>query len=330
MFSFKSLIKAWDKFFFEERPTEGIAVFRIIWMGLIFLYYLFDLNNIEDFYGPGALISLQTVREQFPYFHANIFHLFNGSYEFTYTLIIIYGITLLFSIVGFYTRASLVVALICMTSLHQRNIWLLSSSEVLMRTITILLIFSPCGHSLSIDAILGKYYPTFNKKREWPVWVLRLIQIQICVVYVWTVWHKIKGDTWFDGTAVYYATRLESMTNWPLPFVMNSIPLLKLATWGTLFVELALGILVWFKEFRKPVIIAGIIFHVGIEYLMSIPFFELYMIALIINFYTPEELKAFATKVKASFVEAIQASNLGEEIKGKIVDALGGQHETAN
>lgn len=330
MFSYKSFLRGWDKFFFEERPTEGIALFRIIWMGLIFMYYLLDLNNIADFYGPHALISLETVRQKFPYVHANVFHLFNGSYQFTYTLVTVYGIALIFSILGLYTRASLAVALICMTSFHQRNIWLLSSSEVLMRSITLLLVFSPCGHSLSLDSLLGRYYPTFRKKREWSVWVLRLIQIQLCVVYVWTVWHKIKGETWFDGTAVYYATRLESMTNWPLPFVMDSIPLLKLATWGTLLIELALGILVWFKEFRKPVIIAGIIFHIGIEYVMSIPFFELYMIALILNFFTPEEHKTFVEKTRTSIIEGIKGSTLGENLKEKIIGALRGQHETAN
>jgi hypothetical protein len=330
MFSYKSLISFWDRFFFEEKSTDGIALFRIVWMGLIFIYFLFDLANLGDFYGPHALLSLSTVKEQFPLIHANLFHLFNGSYEFTYLLMAVYGVSLLFSVAGFYTRSSMVIALLCMTSLHQRNIWLLSSSEVLMRTITILLIFSPCGHSLSVDSWLGAKYSAFWRKRPWPVWALRLIQIQVCVVYLWTVWHKLKGETWFDGSAVYYATRLENMTNFTLPFVLDSIPLLRLATWGTLIVELALGILVWFKEFRRPVIIAGILFHLGIEYIMSIPFFEIYMIALLMNFFTPEEHAAFVVRLRTRVVDGIRGSTMGERVKEKLIDAIRGQHETAN
>lgn len=327
MLSFKSIINSWNKFFFEERPTEGLAVFRIIWMGLIFCYYLLDLNNVNDFYGPHALISLSTVKEQFPFAHANIFHLFQASYEVTYAIVAAYGVALVFSIFGLFTRSSLIVALICMVSLHQRNIWLLSSSEVLMRSITLLLIVSPCGHTLSLDSVLGRYFPSLKKPRTWPVWALRLIQIQISVVYIWTVWHKLKGETWFDGSAVYYATRLEAMTNFTVPFIMDSPFMLRLATWGTLVIELSLGILVWFKEFRRPVIIAGIFFHLGIEYLMSIPFFELYMIALLLNFYTPEEYLAWVTRAKQTIIKGVHESTLGSGVKEKILSFLGGQHE---
>jgi hypothetical protein len=286
MISGEKIIKGWEKFFFEEKPTEGLAIFRIFWIGLIFVYFLLDLNNIHDFYGPHAIISLNTVKSQYPYIHGNLFHIFGSDYNFVYTLLALYGIALVSSILGFYTKTSLIVVIICMTSFHQRNIWLLSSAEVLMRTITLILLFTPCGNSFSLDSLRSKGSPK-NK----PVWGLRLLQIQLAVVYLWTFWHKLKGDTWIDGSAVYYATRLESMTNFKIPYLMNSIWALKLATWGTLALELALGTLIWFKEFRKPLIFLGILFHLSIEYLMSIPFFELYMIVLLINFYTPEEFR---------------------------------------
>ena len=304
MFRFRSLLDFWNHFFFEEKTTEGISLFRILWMMIIFVHYLFDLSNISDFYGPHALTSIQTVKEQFPFFHANLFHLSNGGYEFTYGLALIYGIALITSIFGLYTRISIITVLLCMTSFHQRNIWLLSSSEVLMRTITLLLIFTPCGHSFSIDSLIS------FRKRKWPIWGTRLIQIQLSVVYLWTAWHKLKGDTWIDGSAVYYATRLEGFTNNTLPFVLDSILFLKLATWGTLIVEMALASLIWFSEFRKPLIYIGIIFHLVIEYLMSIPFFELYMIALLCLFFTPEEIRMMvskaSSKLKAIFQKPFQ------------------------
>jgi hypothetical protein len=322
MFRFKYLLMSLDKFFFEERPTDGIAVFRILWMTMLLIYFLLDLGNIEDFYGPQALLSLSTVKEQFPYFHLNIFHLFDSSYSFIYGMLIVYGFSLIFSILGFYTRQSLIISFLCMVSLHQRNIWLLSSSEVLIRIITLLLICSPCGHSLSFDAILGRFYPHRQQKREWSVWCLRLIQMQICVVYLWTVWHKLKGETWFNGSAVYYATRLENMTNFPVPYFLDSIPFLRLATWGTLALELALGTLIWFEEFRKPLIILGILFHIGIEYVMSIPFFELSMIVLLLNFFTPEEHRVFAQKFSAYVKKFIEQAPLLKNAQEKVVHSL--------
>lgn len=325
MFSYKNIFKVWDRFFFEEKPTEGLALFRIAWMSLIFFYFLLDLPNVVDFYGPHAIISLDTVREKFPFLHANLFHLFKPGYDVVYFIMTVYGISLLFSVCGLFTRGSLIIALFCMTSLHQRNIWLLSSSELLMRTITLLLIFSPCGHSLSLDSILGRYYPSFRRKGTWPVWSLRLIQIQISVIYLWTFWHKLKGETWIDGSAVYYATRLEYLTNSSLPWLLDSTFVLTLLTWGTLFVEFSLGTLVWIKEFRKPVIILGVFFHLGIEFVMSIPFFELYMITLLVNFFSPEELKAFVDKVKQTFVAGINESSMSVNLKERILRSIRGQ-----
>lgn len=322
MFSLKKAISAWDKFFFEERPTEGIALFRIMWMGLIFMYFLLDLNNVRDFYGPHAIVSQATAKSQFSFMHANLFNLFRPSYEAVYIIMAVYGISLLSSITGLFTRSSLIIALFCMTSLHQRNIWLLSSAELLMRTVTLLLIFSPCGHSLSLDSLLSRYFPAWKQKQTWPVWALRLIQIQISVVYLWTCWHKLKGDTWFDGTAIYYATRLEHLTNSTIPWILNSEFFLAILTWGTLAVEFSLGALIWVKEFRKPVIILGVLFHLGIEYTMSIPFFELMMIALLVNYFTPEELKAFVKRVRLTFIRGINESTISAGVKERLIRTL--------
>lgn len=321
MFSYKTFLNRWDRFFFKPVAVEGIAVFRIVWCFLLLMYLFLDVGNIADFYGPKAILSLETVRQQFSYPHLNLFHLLGNTESMVALLMAVYGVALSFALVGFRTRSSLIVALVCMVSLHQRNIWLLSSSEVLMRTIMILLVCAPAGNALSVDSLLGKHKGSALPK-EWAPWALRLIQIQICVVYVWTVWHKLKGDQWIDGTAVYYASRLDSMTNFPVPFILDNLFLIKLMTWGTLVLEFALGTLIWIKEFRRPLIIAGMIFHLGIEYMMSIPFFELIMMALLLNFYTPEGMRLFVGKLSEKIRSGIKDSTLTEQVKARILVLL--------
>lgn len=318
MFSYKSFVNAWDNFFFAPKPVEGMAVFRIIWMTMLLLYFLFDLPNMTDFYGPHAIISLASTKTQFMFPHMNIFHMLGNSYDVLYIFMGIYGLAIVSALFGFYTKTSLLVVLVCLVSLHQRNIWLLSSSELLIRASTILLLCSPCGNALSLDSFFARKEGK-PLVREWAPWAVRLIQIQLSVVYLWTVWHKLKGDTWFDGTALYYATRIEAMTNFPVPVLLDSMLFIKLSTWGTLAVEVALGVLVWFKEFRRPMIIIGLIFHLGIEYMMSIPFFEIVMMALLVNYYTPEEMRAFVLQMKESFSRQIRNSTLADNFKKKIL-----------
>lgn len=314
----------WNKFFFEERPTEGIALFRIIWTGLLLLYFMLDIGNVMEFYGPKAIISHATAESDFPFPHLNIFNLFHPSNELAYGILIVYGLSLFTSMIGLFTRWSLIVAFICMTSIHQRNVWLLSSSELLMRTITLYLICSPCGHSVSIDSLLGRSIESFKHRKNWPVWALRLIQIQVSVIYLWTFWHKLKGETWINGTAVYYATRLEGLTNFTIPILMDSTIFLKIMTWSTLVIEFSLGALIWVKPLRKHIILLGIFFHLGIEYIMSIPFFELSMMALLINFYSPEELKGFVFKFKDILIGGINESTLETDLKEKLIRTVRG------
>lgn len=321
MFSYKTFLSRWDRFFFRPVPVEGIALFRIIWCLLLMFYLLLDIGNIADFYGPKSILTLKTVKEHFNFPHMNLFHVLGDSVPVVRLMMAIYGLSLFSALIGFKTRLSLVVALVCMVSFHQRNIWLLSSSEVLMRTMMIFLVCSPAGNALSVDSLIAKMRNAALPK-EWAPWTLRLIQIQISVVYIWTVWHKLKGDHWIDGTAVYYATRLDSMTNFPVPVLLDNMFFIKIMTWGTLILEFALGTLIWFKEFRKPLIIAGIFFHLGIEYMMSIPFFEWAMIALLVNFFTPEELREFVRSYCAKVKEGIRASTLAEDMKSRIMVLL--------
>ncbi len=321
MISIKTFLNRWDRFFFRPAPVEGMAIFRIVWCSLLLMYLFLDFGNISDFYGPKSLISLSTVKANFSFPHLNLFQMFGDSESVVMIMMGIYGVSLFFSLIGFRTRSSLMVALICMVSFHQRNIWLLSSSEVLMRTIMILLVCAPAGNALSVDSLIGKMKNS-PLPREWAPWVLRLIQIQISVVYVWTVWHKLKGDQWIDGTAVYYATRLHNMTNFPVPVLLDNMFFIKIMTWGTLILEFALGTLIWFKEFRKPLILAGLLFHLGIEYMMSIPFFELIMMALILNFFTPQEMRTFVQVTGQRIKEEIRKSTITDDLKNKILVLL--------
>jgi hypothetical protein len=318
MISLKTILNRWDRFFFSPKPVEGIAVFRIVWCALLLLSLFFDLGNAEDFYGPKAILSLATVKTQFNYPHLNLFYFMGTDVGTVYFMMAVYGFALFCAMIGFQTRVSLLTSLVLMASFHQRNIWLLSSSEVLMRIVMTLLVCAPAGNALSVDSWLARMRKS-PLPREWAPWALRLIQIQLSVVYVWTVWHKLKGELWIDGTAIYYATRLQNMTNLPVPVLLDNLPLIKLMTWGTLLLEFSLGTLVWIKEFRRPLITMGLFFHLGIEYMMSIPFFELIMMSLLLVYFSPEEMRAFANRWIEAFKKSLHESTLPQEMKTRIL-----------
>lgn len=121
-------------------------------------------------------------------------------------------------------------------------------------------------------------YPPFTYKPV-SLWTLRLLQLQLALVYCHTFFCKAPGSVWVDGTAVYYSSRIEDLVRISLPYVFEHLWSIYFLTYSTLIIELALWTLIWFKEFRYIIIIIAIIFHLTIDLHMNIPLFEWMMIA---------------------------------------------------
>lgn len=312
---------AWDQFFFTIAPTYNLAIFRIVWGTLIFMSVLAEIGNVQDFYGPDALVSLVHVQSRFRDPQLNLFNIFPESVNTAYGIYALTLLSLFMVAIGRWTRFFLFSSLVCLVSLNMRNVWLLSGMDVLIRCIFIILVWSPCANVLSLDSYMAKRKGKPLPKSA-PQWTWRLIQIQLSVVYLWTFWAKFKGANWIEGSAVYYATRLETMRNLTIPWILDSRPILMLATWSTLIIECALGSLVWFKKLRTPVVILGILLHLGIEVAMAIPFFEWAMIVLLMNYYTPEEFVLFYQKIQKKLYQFISNLKLNESIKEKILKLI--------
>ena len=108
------------------------------------------------------------------------------------------------------------------------------------------------------------------------------------IIYVVCVQTKLSGQTWLDGTAVSYALRLEDMQRFPVPdFISTNAPLMNAATWGTLVIELALGVLVWNKRLRPWVLAGGVLLHLGIDLNIEIGIFSYAMLLLYVAWISP-------------------------------------------
>ena len=96
---------------------------------------------------------------------------------------------------------------------------------------------------------------------------------------------KLSGHAWSDGTAVSYALRLDDMLLLPTPDVFSTNPLIvNVATWGTVALELSLGILVWNKRLRPWVLAAGVMMHTTIALTINVGFFSPAMMVLYLAF----------------------------------------------
>lgn len=286
------LKKLWNEFFYSEVPVDGLCYFRFF-LGLIMLAtFMQDMVFAEFWWGDSGIQPLNYASAQLNFFHLNLFEVLPNSPLSLTLLLILQVILLIFFTLGFKTKITSIILLVTTLTFHQRNMLILNSADLLLRLFLFYMVFAPCANKFSLDSYFAKK-KGLRLKENVSAWTLRLIQLQISFVYISTFVAKSKGALWLDGSAVYYATRLEDLTRFYFPIILDTYFTIKVLTWSTLLIEFSLGFLVWIKEFTKPIIILGILFHLGIEWTMSIPTFELLMIVSLVMMLNPNDLKNY-------------------------------------
>lgn len=198
---------------------------------------------------------------------------------------------------GLWTRVSAFCLAVGVISLHHRSPWILHGGDTLLRMSVIYLAVSPAGRACSIDRLIRIRKGQESGPVEISLWPQRLLQVNLAIVYITTVWAKWFGSKWMDGTATYYPARLAEFYRFPVPKFFNDFPMVYFTTYGTLFVEFSLGTLVFFRPLRKWCLLAGVLLHGFIEYSMNIPLFSYLMVTWYISHYDGEEIAEFLKRL---------------------------------
>ena len=95
-------------------------------------------------------------------------------------------------LVGFRTRLAALVLFVCLASFQRRNPFVLNSGDQLLQVLAFFLVLMPAGVSLSVDRWLkrGDEFWEFPTR---PIWPLRLVQLQVSILYISAVWAKVRG-----------------------------------------------------------------------------------------------------------------------------------------
>lgn len=291
MLSLKTFVEGWDRFFYSKTDATSLCLFRILFGFFLFLNGISLVEDFQVWFGIGnnALVPLQDSFTFYKNFRINIYKWLSPTEFSAWLVLATYIVTSFFVMIGFKTRISTIICFVLMVSMHNRNYTILNSGDTLMRCMLFLMMFAPTHVKYSVDAYLKR-----NTEEpfhgEISILTIRLLQLQFSLVYLATTLFKLKGYDWVDGSAVYYTSRLVNFQRIVLPIVFDYPFLVKFATWSALFIEFAMGSLVWVKELRLPVLLSGLFLHLLIEISMSIGFFEWVMIAVYILFLEPREV----------------------------------------
>src|ERR1700722_19170556 len=291
----RKLRKSWDHFFFTPQSPVPISLFRIFWGICVSAKIILLHSDWLNWYGVHGWVTLQTMQVVEPGIRLNLFTVMPQDDRWIAAFFWVFLVCALLLTAGLFTRLSSVAVFLCLTSLHQRNLLILHGGDAFLRIIGFFLIFAPAGAALSLDRLLRvRRGLEGHEIKPRPPWAQRMIQIELSLLYLTSFWWKMKGHTWLNGTALFYVTQLHSIARFPLPRWIESAAILKFGSWFTLALEFSLGVLIWFRRFRYPVLLLGLLFHLSIEYALNLPMFSWDVFTAYILFVDPSDLSALA------------------------------------
>jgi hypothetical protein len=173
---------------------------------------------------------------------------------------------------------------ILQVSFAHANPLVLNAGDQVRGFILLLLPLCPCGAAWSWDA-RGNTTPRWV--HPWPI---RLLFVQMVLMYTFAGVYKLAGDHWPAGHALYLVLSDPTVCRWPYGALPVPYLLTRLLTWTILIWEVGFPLWIYLRTTRATALWLGVVLHLGIGLFLDLGLFALYMVCLYLPLWRWEEL----------------------------------------
>jgi hypothetical protein len=292
------LVEKWQRFWFTPTAPHTLALLRILNGAMLFYTHLVWGKNLLDFLGPNAWINRSTAQQ--------LNSLSTGTnYTWSYlyyvespailwclhlaALLILACYTL-----GLYTRVTAVLAWIITLSYCHRLVGLQYGLDQINTFLVMYLMLAPCGEVYSLDAWLAnRANPNKTTTLSTATTIAtRLIQLHLCVIYFFGGVSKLRGEMWWDGSAVWFAMANLEYQTLNLTWLIHARWLVALLTHVTVLWETFYCVLVWPRWLRPIILALAVAVHGFIAFALGMITFGLAMISANLVFVPPQMVES--------------------------------------
>lgn len=282
---------AWQRFWFAPSDPLPLGVMRILLGAMLFYSHLIWSLDLIGFFGAsgwnnaGIIKSLQqdTLAWSLWWFVPT-----GAEYQFHVGCLIV----LFLFWIGFATRATSILAWIITVSYAHRSMLSNFGLDQVNAMLAFYLMLAPCGARLSFDSWWRKRKKIAVTPSASATLAARLIQVHICVIYVWAGLSKLQGSAWWTGDAIWQVIANYEYQSADLTWLANYPTVLQLATHGLLLFEITFPFLVFHRRLRPLAFAIGIALHLGIGAFLGMWTFGLIMICGYLAFFNADEIRS--------------------------------------
>ncbi len=188
----------------------------------------------------------------------------------------VYVLSLGALLLGFRARLSAAVAWLGHMTLMTTANAVTYGVDVFAHVFLFYLVWLPSGAALSVDRRRrAPAMPTWGARLG-----LRVVQLQLCIVYLASGLGKAAGRDWWNGTAMWQALMMPDFRRLDFSWLAGHRWVAVLAGWTVLLVEIGDPVLVWPRRTRRLWVTATVGLHLGIMAFMGLHLFGAIMIVL--------------------------------------------------
>ncbi len=286
----KSTGNGWDRFWFTPADPATLGLIRIFAGSIILYTHAAWTVDLVGFLGPEGRLPVDFVREAHgtSWAWSHLFWLTSPE-----ALWIAHGLALIVLFmftVGLWTRVTAVLAALITISYAHRAEGALFGLDQLNGFLALYLAVGPSGGAYSLDCWrkrragleFAAARPTVTANLA-----IRLIQVHMCVVYLFAGLGKLRGDTWWEGTALWGAFANYEYQTLDMTWLAGYPLFVNFVTQLILVWEITYCVLVWPRLIRPIVLFLAIPLHLGIGLSMGMMTFGLIMLVGNLAFVPP-------------------------------------------
>lgn len=296
------LWQAWNQFWFAPTDPATLSLIRVLagWM-LLYTHFVWSFD-LSAFIGPEGWVPVEYLRNntflnpatEKPQWHVWSIFFWIKSTGLLWTVHILALLVFACLMLGLFSRVMAVLAWLLAISYATRvtpgAYFGLDKANVMLVTYVML---GPCGARYSLDRLWRIRRGKDVSSTESPSanLAIRLLQIHLCIVYLFSGLAKAQGETWQTGTAVWYAMASLEYQSFDMTWMAGWPRLVALLTHITVFWEIFYIALVW-NRFARPIVLwIALAVHGGIILFMGMITFGSAMLIANMAFISPETVR---------------------------------------
>ena len=287
------LLEAWDQFWFTPSRPHTLALIRILAGAMLFYTHFALTLDLMAFLGPSAWVTANTAAllNQSPdgtnwaWSYLSSLH----SPQALWTAHIGALVILAMFTLGLFTRITSVLSFVITLSYCHRLTGTLFGLDQINLFLAMYLMLAPCGSVWSLDRWLAgrRGTPLPIAAATSTTIATRLLQLHLCIIYLFGGIDKAKGNLWWDGSAAWFAIANVEYQSLDVTWLVHYPWLIALLTHLTLFWETFYPVLIW-PRLTRPMFLAMAVFvHGGIALALGMKTFGLVMLIANLAFLSP-------------------------------------------